>query len=291
MPATGGIDQAHGLDRARLKHDAERASWRSDFIQAGLARIIEGEILPRLTQAHVEVRSSQAEPAICPTPERVAAFARACMGHGPSDEQVRALMEEGLPLATLLLDLLAPAARHLGLLWERDEADFIDVTAALGRLHGLARTLCEHMEQPRVLPNAGRILLVPCPGETHLFSLALVASFFREAGWYVVLLTSEAVDPREVVRGERFDIIGVSLSCDVYLPAMADLLTALRAISRNPDIRTLVGGPLFLRDPDSATVIGADAAAEDGRSAVRIAEALLNRQSDEADKSIKPYVG
>lgn len=275
MTATGGIDQSHGFDPAKLKQDAERALRRSDFIQAGLARIIEGEILPRLAQAHIEARSLQKEPAACPAPERVAAFARACMEPDPGDEQVRALLDEGLPLATLLLDLLAPAARHLGLLWERDEADFIDVTAALGRLHSLARTLCVHMEAPRVLPDARRILLMPCPGETHLFSLALVASFFREAGWHVVLLTSDHTDPVETVRDERFDIIGVSLSCDVYLPAMADLLTALRTASCNPDIRILVGGPLFLRNPVSATVIGADAAAEDGRSAVQVAETLV----------------
>lgn len=245
------------------------------LIHASLAQIIEGEILPRLALAHREDPRPSVPIARAPTPERVTAFAQALMRDDLADGHVRALLEEGLPLDVLLLDLLAPAARHLGYLWEVDEVDFLDVTAGLRHLHSLARALCTRLEKGALPSDGRRILLTPCPGETHLFSLALVASFFREAGWDVVLADSDDEEPIALVRAEWFDLIGVSLSCDVLLPQMANLISELRAASSNPGVRVIVGGPLFLRDPGCAAAVGADAAAEDGRTAVRIAETMV----------------
>ncbi len=193
----------------------------------------------------------------------------------PHGEWVHALLEEGLSLDTLLLDLFAPTARRLGQLWEEDEADFLDVAVALGRLQSLTRAVCARLEGVDIPMNGRRVLLLPCPGETHLFSLALVASFFREAGWEVVLSNGVDQDPATLIHAERFDLVGISLSCDVLLPAMAEFVATLRGASCNPGVRVMVGGPLFLRDPAGATTVGADAAADDGRSAVALAETLF----------------
>ncbi|XYD09121.1 cobalamin B12-binding domain-containing protein [Methylobacterium sp. NMS12] len=273
MPDAARIERGRASADPSFKRGRRTASRDADHIHVGLARIIEGEILPRLALAHRG--DPQAWTTRAPTPEHIAAFAQALVAGEPSDEQVRALLADDRPLDALLLDLLAPAARHLGHLWEQDEADFVAVTVALGRLHALAHDLCAEMERMDVPANGRRILLLPCPGETHLFSLALVASFFREAGWGVVLADSAGGGPATLVRSERFDLIGISLSCNVHLPVMVDLVAGMRAASCHPDVRVIVGGPLFLREPACAAAIGADAAAEDGRSAVQIARALM----------------
>ncbi len=148
----------------------------------------------------------------------------------PHGEWVHALLEEGLSLDTLLLDLFAPTARRLGQLWEEDEADFLDVAVALGRLQSLTRAVCARLEGVDIPMNGRRVLLLPCPGETHLFSLALVASFFREAGWEVVLSNGVDQDPATLIHAERFDLVGISLSCDVLLPAMAEFVATLRGL-------------------------------------------------------------
>ena len=257
------------------RHSRGAAARNQAYVHAGLARIIEGEILPRLALAHREDQHARTAKTRSPAPERVATFARALMEGDQHGEWVLALLEEGLSLDALLLDLFAPAARHLGRLWEEDEADFLDVAVALGRLQSLTRSLCARLEGEDVPANGRRVLLMPCPGETHLFSLALVASFFREAGWDVTLSNGADEDPATLVHAERFDLIGISLSCDVLLPVMADLVARLRSASCNPGIRVMVGGPLFLREPACATAVGADAAAQDGRSAVVVAEAMF----------------
>jgi methanogenic corrinoid protein MtbC1 len=46
----------------------------------------------------------------------------------------------------------------------------------------------------------------------------------------------------------------------------------------NPDLRVMVGGPVFLDNPKLVGEVGADAMATDAPSAVLWAENLLNRQ-------------
>jgi hypothetical protein len=50
---------------------------------------------------------------------------------------VARLRADGVPLETIYLDVLAPAARHLGERWEQDLTDFTDVTIGLWRLQQL----------------------------------------------------------------------------------------------------------------------------------------------------------
>ena len=245
-------------------------------MQSGLSRIIETEILPRLTYAYCG-RGETREVPEAPNLGRAATLVQALMNGPVSEAHVRMLLDDGLPLDALLLDLLATAACHLGWLWDEDEADLVEVTVALGRLHHLARTLCTRLEVVGSSANRHRILLIPCPGELHFFNLTIIASIFREAGWFVILSGNGDEDPTALVRNERFDLIGASLSCDVLLPRMVDLIARLRAASCNPTIRVLVGGPFFHRHPTFVANVGADAAAGNGRCVVAAAEALLTR--------------
>jgi hypothetical protein len=52
--------------------------------------------------------------------------------HEPALAILRSLAERGATAHELCLDLLAPAARRLGEMWNTDCCDFTDVTIALG---------------------------------------------------------------------------------------------------------------------------------------------------------------
>ena len=246
-----------------------------------LTRLVEAEILPRLMLAHrPAARGLPADRA--PSAREIADFSALLLTAGPVDLDARvdALRDGGLPLARLLLDLLAPAARHLGGLWEEDAYDFLAVTEALGRLHAVSRGLCAELESESVPANGRSVLLLPCPGETHVFGLSLVASFFREAGWDVTTaVPGPGLDPLELLRADWFDVVGLSLSCDVLLPALAATVKEVRRDSRNREVRVLVGGPFFARHGGEAGIVGADACASDACLAPAAAEALLDRQA------------
>jgi len=247
-----------------------------------LARVIEGEILPRLMLAHRPDTGRRAPTDRAVTPQEIAAFSTLLLAPGPVDLDgaIATLRDGGLPLARLLLDLLAPAARHLGALWEEDACDFLAVTEALGRLQAISRHLCLELES-EAAPVGGRsVLLLPCPGETHRFGLSIVASFFREAGWDVTTaVPAPDLDPLALLATDWFEVVGLSLSADVLLPVLAETVAEVRRASRNPEIRVLVGGPYFTRHGGEAGIVGADACALDACLAPAAAEALLDRQA------------
>lgn len=253
--------------------------WRDD-----LAQVVEAEIIPRLMLAH---RSESRDEARLPRPSgrvadtddigRLAALVLAQRDRDALPE-IRALLEGGMTLAEVLVGLMAPTARHIGRLWEEDACDFVQVTTAMARLRRLVHdleTLC--LDPLPVDPASRRVLLVPAPGETHTFGLALAAHFLAEAGWEVTTsVDNHLADVLERLRAEWFDVIGLSLSCDVCLDRLVAAVPALRRASRNRDLRVLVGGPAFHARPDRVRLVGADASVDDARDAPGIVQSLLD---------------
>ncbi|MHB2167138.1 cobalamin B12-binding domain-containing protein [Alsobacter sp. R-9] len=246
-------------------------------MRSRLSSVIEGEIIPRLMLAH-RTSTGLDEP---PVMAEVDAFLDAVLSRDPARPFafVDRLRAEGTSVDAIFLGLLAPAARRLGELWSADVADFMEVTVALTRLQQILRELTPRGQGPdRRLPEGSRrILLIAAPGERHTFGLSMVEKFFRGAGWDVA---SHAADPHadaaRAVRRDWYAIVGFSLSCEVGLEALTTAIRRVRKASRNEGIGILVGGEYFVRYPEKALLIGADATAPDGPSAVVMAQSLLD---------------
>ncbi len=251
---------------------------------ARIVRTIEADIIPRLVHAH---RPLPAEaPAAAPQtidPADVPPFVRDVLADNDTAWQqvVDRLSERGVPTEAIYLDLLSPAARLLGRMWEDDEVLFSDVTVAVGRLQRVMRRLSPAFGREVHHPADGRrALLLPAPGEQHTFGLAMVAEFFRRGGWDVVCdLDARSVDPVGLVRAEWFDVIGISAGVEARIDWLKSGIAAVRHASRNRAIGVMVGGPVFVAVPGRAGDVGADATAPDGRQAPIVAERLLDERA------------
>ena len=117
---------------------------------------------------------------------------------------------------------------------------------------------------------------MPAPGEQHTFGIAMVAEFFRRAGWAVRSgpKTSQQ-DLLGTVRAEWFAVVGISVGSETRLEALTKSIRSVRRASRNKSIGVMVGGPLLVQHPEIAAFVGADATAVDGRQAVAQAQSLL----------------
>lgn len=248
---------------------------------ARLARTIETDVIPRLVQAH-RPGAANPQPGSAVTAEAdVDVFVETII-HATEAQTVLALdalRERGVAVESIYLDLFGPTARRLGEMWEDDSCDFSTVTVALGRLQRLLRELSPafgtEVEHPA---NGRRALFVQPRDEQHSFGLSMVAEFFRRDGWDVIGGVGGAVtSPQALVRDEWIDIIGFSVGSDGRLPWLRDSITAVRAVSRNPTLGVLVGGPPFVAHPDWATECGADGTARNGKEAPLVAERLLSR--------------
>lgn len=247
-----------------------------------LMRAIEKDVIPRLVSERVR-KAEAARPApdaAAIDAARVAFFARILIGHeGGVDPSsfVADIQASGTAVETIYLDLLAPAARHVGALWDDDLCTFFDVTIALGTLHRLMLTLSADFRfEHRKIDPARRVLLVQPEGGEHTFGLQMVAEFFKRGAWTVDMAPS-ATDAhlRRAVQADWFTVIGFSVACAPSLETLAQTIRTVRRASSNPAVGILVGGPAFIDRHENVARVGADGMAADAIHAVIEAERFV----------------
>jgi len=247
-----------------------------------LRRTIEADLIPRLALSR---RTGLFPPTVAAAAGRildddeVEEFVRIIRGltEAGLDGYISGLLEDGTKPEAIYLDLMAPAARRLGELWEEDACSFMEVSLSLGRMQRVLRRLEGQFLSMTAddLGNGKRILLTGLSGEQHTLGLILVAEFFIRDGWAVEVGTpfGEA-DPVSRLAEEWYDVVGFSLACDVHLDRLTREIRRARQVSRNRGLRVLVGGPPFVGEPELARRVGADGSAVDARRAPKVAEEL-----------------
>jgi methanogenic corrinoid protein MtbC1 len=289
---------------AQQAEHASRRTRRSAGQHAGLSRVVEAEIIPRLgrigtlsgefrpaesgsAESAATAASGADRPAPVLTLTAVAAITRQDVKH-LSDavlrqdlDSARALLNAryaaGVPLETIALQLLAGSARRLGELWDTDDYDFSSVTLGTGYLQQLFRELVDTLEDPFGVPGYHhRILLVPAPGDQHIFGTAILGDIFRRRGWDVWggPMRDRQTLARLITR-EHFDVIGYSIGADRWLEPLAREIVMLREQSANARVRILIGGSAIDRCATLVDQLGGDAGATDPTTAPAAALALL----------------
>lgn len=258
--------------RAALAAQAGDALDAAESAPARLARVIEADMIPRLL---AESPARTALPATPVPPGFADQFAAAALAEDVAAllARLEALMAAGVPVERVYLDVMAPAARRLGAWWDDDEADFVDVTMGLWRCQELVHALGALMPG-RAAPDGKprSALFAPAPGEQHVLGALIVEEFFRRDGWETCSLPALHADELvALVAGRRFDVVGLSLSADRHVAGLARTIAALRRVSRQPDMRVLVGGRVINLRPALAMELGADGTASDGAAALALA--------------------
>ena len=264
--------------KARVASKKGTATPEAADRQRRLAAVIAQEIIPRLMQIHHEVLPPYASEMLAPSQHEIQELAKLVLGPDVQavTNYILHMKRHGLPLDVLFVELLEPVARHLGKMWEDDRCDFLDVTLGVACLQKMLAVFNDTHRIP-AFGDMRRAITATTSGEQHRFGLAMVEKFMRAAGWDV---HSEAGSTPEsvaaAVHGEWFAIAGITLSCELRLDALADMIKAIREQSCNKSIGIMVGGPLFIRSPELAMRVGADAAAVNAPTAVILAQKLFD---------------
>jgi methanogenic corrinoid protein MtbC1 len=264
---------------ARLSREihAQQGLREADPRIALLNRVVTTEVLPRLVLAQRAIGPIRAASPrlIRDTTELVRLVL--------TDDAMRAttfigeLRALGATTESLYLGVLTSAARRLGEMWLADRADFMQVTIGTGRLQELLRLLAPDFQATAATHvNPSSVMLMPAPGEQHTFGLLMLGEFFRRSGWHVIGGPgASGSEPLEMVRRSWVDVAAFSIGSRSLLEQLVTLIRRVRRASRNPGLRVMVGGPLFLAMPDLARRVGADAAAADAPTAVHLATDML----------------
>ena len=275
-----GVNAHAAQSKSSAKH---RQSGDPDLCNESLLDVIESQIIPRLLEAHPASDASndrEFDLAYEPTAEQIDQFARLCLSvdEAPTMEFLQSLLGAGVGNDNIFLNLIAPAARHLGRLWDQDDLDFTQVTLGLMRMHQITHQLgYEYHAGPQHAGSVRRIMLASAPGSHHILGLAIVAEFFRKNGWQVVLeIANSALELDHAVKNEWFDLIGLSVGLVEQISTLPLLIDRLRSSSRNPSVCVLLGGPAFLSTAVTAQTLGANGISTDALEAIRLADTLVD---------------
>jgi methanogenic corrinoid protein MtbC1 len=265
---------------AESRTGAGRQSW-TELLRTA----IEAEILPALLTAHHQeaAPADPARPGVIGAAE-VEAFVAVILADELDAARAivdRVVVQSGGRQA-LLKDLLAPAARHLGRMWERDICDFMDVTLAVYWLDQFMHETGQHAGAViRHCHHEHHALLLPAPGEQHMFGISMVADVFREAGWCV--RGGPAVARQKLlrlVREEWFDVVGLSITTERWLGSAAACIRAIRDASCNADVLVILGGQAIVGHEERTRFLGADSIALDAYQALAVTNQLMAKLAE-----------
>ena len=192
---------------------------------------------------------------------------------------VETLMNQGASVSSIYLGLLAPVARELGLGWDRDEIDFVDVSIAVGRLEVLVQRIGDAPGSPNPYGSERRVVLAKAQDNQHGLGILMVSELFRQKGWDVAGGPDLEIGEEllSIVHDTRFGLVALSAGTERQALQFTEQIAAIRRASLNTAIAVLVGGPGFNAHPEISVSVGADGLATDAEDAVSKGETLVDR--------------
>lgn len=287
---SGHVDSADaGHAAAHGRRPADDGSLLAERL-AGLAGIVQEEVVPRLVEAYRPITN---EPLVPPAvldksqADIVAELSELVVKDGAGAKAyVRKLQDGGLSVEAIYLNVLAPTARLLGELWESDRHHFADVTVGVGRLQQMLHDFeAAFQSAASVWQPSLRVLLMPAPHEQHTFGLFMLGEFMRRAGWdaWTGPLPSKP-KLRSLIIGGDFSVIGFSASSDRRLDLLAETIKMVRHLSKQRRLCVMVGGGVFMTDPALVTKVGADGTAANAKDAIKLAHSLVGEGAESPRK-------
>lgn len=187
-----------------------------------------------------------------------------------AEEVATRFLAERDDVVALFVDVLMPAMHHVGSEWERGR-----ITVAQEHFVSAATTDLVRKFGPRLHagePRDASVAVAACvPGERHSIGLAMISDVLRAVGIHVHELreTTQAKAIRDFVLRSRADLLCLTCTIDVHLPAAVDLIALVR--QARPGIAVVVGGGAIRgRDERILRSLDADYVAADAREVLRL---------------------
>jgi methanogenic corrinoid protein MtbC1 len=199
-------------------------------------------------------------------------------GPQKTEQYIAELLNLGMGVDSIVLELIPRIARKLGDQWVSDSLSFTEVTIATGRLQKLIYSLDHLFQETRTNASTTHSILVTAtPGSHHTLGPLILSNYFTWAGWNV--LSESAPTQRYIettVATKSLTAIAVSVADYDQLDQLPALIQAIRSKSLNPAIIVLTGGSLYNSDALSFGHIKADIKSNTPEEALHQLNRILN---------------
>lgn len=190
---------------------------------------------------------------------------------------IREEVGRGMPLDAIFVDLVQPALYEIGKGWEKGRLSAAQEHLASALVARLLASLGD-----TAAASTGRVAIVTtAPTETHEFGAWMVADILRAEGWDVRYLGAQ-LPVSEILQFARMvepALIAVSVTLEIHLPSLRELVQALREEDLMSNTPVLVGGQAFGSGDRIWRSAGADAIARDAREVAAVARSLVENAS------------
>jgi methanogenic corrinoid protein MtbC1 len=199
-------------------------------------------------------------------------------GPQKTEQYIAELLNLGMGIDLIVLELIPRIARKLGNQWSSDNLSFAEVTIATGRLQKLIYSLDHLYQETRTsLTTSHSILVTASPGSYHTLGPLILSNYFTWAGWSVL---SESVPSERFIEttiaSTSLTAIAVSIANYDQLDRLPKLIQLIRSKSLNPAIIVLTGGSLYNSDAMSFGHIKADIKSSTPEEALHQLNQILN---------------
>jgi len=187
---------------------------------------------------------------------------------------VRAAMDAGQPVASILNEALIAAMKEVGERFERQDFYVPEMLVAARAMQAGLTILKPHLVQAGV-PAAGKVVIGTVKGDLHDIGKSLVGMMLEGDGFEVVDLGTDVGPEKfgEAVRTHKPQLVGMSALLTTTMQNMKSALEALEDLGVRNQVKVMVGGApvtdVFAKE------IGADGYAPDASRAVTLAKSLL----------------
>ena len=259
--------------------NAEMMQW--------LNKTIESEIIPRLLMGHNrESANDQGGDEACELDVKQTEIVDFCQTliDGPVEECfsfIERMQKSGHSLISLYVNLIPASTRRLQTLWENDENSFTEVTIALGRAQNLIHQLSPiFVNQNYFSDFQGNAFLLNVPGSQHTLGILMLGEFFKLAGWNTTVEIEISSDElKDRIGLQACDLVAISVSTEAQWDTMEALVKDVKKFSKNKDVLTMVGGPLFDFKPELISACSADVCTLTAEEAIKKVSDLLSKRT------------
>lgn len=188
------------------------------------------------------------------------------------------LIDEALGQGALVQDLhlkvIQPCQHEIGRLWEQNRISVAQEHLATAISQLVVAHMYRHLRRS---PANGKLVIVACvEGEQHDLGARMAADFLEMEGFEVRYLGANV--PTEsllaMVTQKRPDLVGLSVTAVMHLPAFRNVVGVLRA-KCGPKLPILAGGSAFAGDGEQNLPEGVVAGVGNAPEMVRIARRLV----------------
>lgn len=190
-----------------------------------------------------------------------------------SKELAQKFVAEGVKAVDILNEGLMPGMNVVGKKFKANEMYIPEVLIAARAMHA-AMDIIKPLLAETGEEGKGSVVIGTVQGDLHDIGKNLVGMMLEGGGYNVVDLGVDIPAEKfvEAMKTNKTKVLGLSALLTTTMPAMKDVIDALKADPATADVRVMVGGaPLTQEYADS---IGAAGYAPDASSAVDLADSL-----------------